>query len=158
MFTYLNVNLKQNKLNKNHQEINMRSFNWNLKNFVPLYMSCSFKRNKQKRYKEIKFPWEYTRAMQNSFTDSTILCLCPEAAKWSKDILSLKKKSVISLNVYSQAWNRKLSRMLNNSIQDRSKEFLQNKNNNNRRISWKSHRSQWSLHNKYGQSKAKDWW
>ena len=31
---YINVNvLKQNKLNEDHQEINMRAFNWNLKNF-----------------------------------------------------------------------------------------------------------------------------
>ena len=56
---YINVNvLKQNKLNEDHQEINMRAFNWNLKNFVSLYTSYSFKRNKWKCYKETKFPWE----------------------------------------------------------------------------------------------------
>ena len=27
VFIYVNVNLKQNKLNKNHQEINMRALN-----------------------------------------------------------------------------------------------------------------------------------
>ena len=91
VFIYINVNLKQNKLNKNHWEINMRAFNWNLKKFVSLHMSHSFKRNKQKCYKETKFPWEYKRAMQSSFTDNTILCLCPDGAKWSKNVLSLKK-------------------------------------------------------------------
>ena len=54
---------KQNKLNKDHQEINMRAFNWNLKNFVLLYTSYSFKRNKQKYYKETKFPLKYKHAM-----------------------------------------------------------------------------------------------
>ena len=69
----------------------MRAFNWNLKNFVSLYMPYSFKRNKQKCYKETKFLWEYKRPMQSLFTDNLILCLCPEAAKWSKNVLSLKK-------------------------------------------------------------------
>ena len=54
---------KQNKLNKDHQEINMRAFNWNLKNFVLLYTSYSFKRNKQKCYKETKFPLKYKHAI-----------------------------------------------------------------------------------------------
>ena len=35
--------------------------------------------------------------------------------------------------------------------------FLGNNNNNNKKTSWKSHQSQWSLHNKYGWSKAEDW-
>ena len=42
---------------------NMRAFNLNLKNFVSLYTSYSFKRNKQKHYKETKFSWEYKHAM-----------------------------------------------------------------------------------------------
>ena len=92
VFIYVNVNLKQNKLNKNHQEINMRALNWNLKNFVSLYTSYSFRRNKQKCYKETKFSWEYKCAMQSLFTDNTILCLYPETANWSKNVLSLKKK------------------------------------------------------------------
>ena len=69
----------------------MRAFNWNLKNCVPLYTSYSFKRIKRKCFKETKFPWEYKRAMRSLFTDNPILCLCPEAAKWSKNVLSLKK-------------------------------------------------------------------
>ena len=44
-------------------------------------MSYSFKRNKQKRYKETKFPREHKRAMKSLITDNTFLCLCPEAAK-----------------------------------------------------------------------------
>ena len=42
-------------------------------------------------------------------------------------------------------------------VQDLSKEFLGNNNNNNKKTSWKSHQSKWSLHNKYGRSKAEDW-
>ena len=63
---YININLfKQNKINKDHQEINMKAFNWNLKNFVLLYTSYLFKRNKQKCYKKTKLSWEYKHAMQN---------------------------------------------------------------------------------------------
>ena len=40
-------------------------------------------------------------------------------------------------------------------VQDRSQEFLEN--NNNDKISWKSQWSQYSLHDKYGWSKAKEW-
>ena len=32
----------------------MKAFNWNLKNFVSLYTSYLFKRNKQKYYKKTK--------------------------------------------------------------------------------------------------------
>ena len=67
---------KQNKLNKDLRKVSIRAFNWNLKNVVPLYTSYSFKRNKRKRYKETKLPWEYKRAMQSLFTDNTVLCLC----------------------------------------------------------------------------------
>ena len=35
--------------------------------------------------------------------------------------------------------------------------FLGSNNNNNKKTSWKSHQSQWSLQNKYGWSKAEDW-
>ena len=50
---YININIfKQNKLNKDPRKINMRAYNWNLSKVVSLYMSYSFKRNKQKRYKE----------------------------------------------------------------------------------------------------------
>ena len=66
----------------------MGAFNWNLKKFV---FNLSFKRNKWKCYYKIKFSWEYKRAMQSFFTDNTILCPCPEADKWSKDVLPLKK-------------------------------------------------------------------
>ena len=59
----------------------MRAFDSNLKKFVSLYTSYSFKRKKRKRYEETKFPLKYKRAMQSLFTDNTILCLCPEAAK-----------------------------------------------------------------------------
>ena len=48
---------------------------------------------------------------------------------------------------------------LNSKIQvkDRSKEFLGDKNIiNKKKISCKSHRSQWSLHDKYERSKAKE--
>ena len=41
-------------------------------------------------------------------------------------------------------------------VQERSKEFVRNKNNiNKKKISCKS---QWSLHDKHGQSKAEDLW
>ena len=44
-----------------------------------------------------------------------------------------------------------------NIVQDCSKKFLGNKNNiNKKKIAWKSHWSQWSLHDKYGQSKVED--
>ena len=115
MFIYINFNLKQNKLNKNHWEINMRAFNWSLKNFVSLCLSYSFKRNKRKCYKETKFPWEYKCTLQSLFTNNTILCLCPEAAKWSKNVFSLKNKYVISLNIYSRARSRNMFQMFNNS-------------------------------------------
>ena len=157
---YININLfKQNKLNKDHRRINMRAFIWNLKNFVPLNTSYSFKGNKQKYYKETEFPWEYKCGMQSLFTDNTILCLCPEAAKWSKNVFSLKKCG-ISLNIYSWAQNRKLFPLFNNPKKTSSrlfKKYIWNENNN-KKISWKSHQSQWSLHDNYGQSKAKDWW
>ena len=42
-------------------------------------------------------------------------------------------------------------------VQGHSKEFLRNYNTNKKTISWKSHQSQWSLHDKYGWSKVKDW-
>ena len=88
----LKLNLfKQNKLNKNHREINIRAFNWNLENFVSFYMSYSFKRNQRKSYKKTKFPWEYKHVMQSLFTNNTILCTCPEAAKWNTTVLSSKK-------------------------------------------------------------------
>ena len=45
---------------------------------------------------------------------------------------------------------------LNNS--KKTKELLQNKKNNNKKISWRSHCLQRSLNDKSGQSKAKDWW
>ena len=38
VFIYINVNLIQNKLNKNHRVINMRAFNWSPQNFESLYM------------------------------------------------------------------------------------------------------------------------
>ena len=59
----------------------MRAFDSNLKKFVSLYTLYSFKRKKRKCYEETKFPLKYKRAMQSLFTDNTILCLCPEAAK-----------------------------------------------------------------------------
>ena len=43
-------------------------------------------------------------------------------------------------------------------VQDCSNEFIRNKNNINKKLSWKSHWSQRSLHDKYGWSKAKYWW
>ena len=50
---YINVNLlNPNKLNKDYQEINMRAFNWNLKNFVSLYVSYSKERNKNATMKQ----------------------------------------------------------------------------------------------------------
>ena len=89
---YININLfKQNKLHKDHWQINRRAFNWNLNNVVPLHTSYSSKRNKWKHYKETKFPWQYKSDMQSLFTDNTILCLYPGAAMWSKNVLSLKK-------------------------------------------------------------------
>ena len=132
---YINVNLfKSNRLNKDHWEINIRAFNWNLENFVSLYTSHSFKRNKHKCYKKTKFPTKYKCVMQNLFADNTILYIYPEAAKWSKNVLSLKKKSVVSLNIYSQAQNRKLKAeyltIPRKKVQDHSKKSPRNKNNN----------------------------
>ena len=44
-----------------------------------------------------------------------------------------------------------------NIVQDCSKKILGNKTNiNKKKIAWKSHWSQWSLHDKYGQSKVED--
>ena len=43
-------------------------------------------------------------------------------------------------------------------VQDRSKQFLGSKNNIiKKKISWKSHRSQRSLLDKYERSKTEDW-
>ena len=42
-------------------------------------------------------------------------------------------------------------------MQDCLKKILRNKNIN-KKISWKSHRWKWSLHDKYGWSKTEDWW
>ena len=55
---------------------------------------------------------------------------------------------------------RKCVQILRKQVQYRTKEFLGNKININKKkisISWKSHWSQWSLHDKYGRSKAQDW-
>ena len=61
---YINIKLlKQNKLNKDSQELNMRASNWNLRIFLSFYVSYSFKRIKRKGYKETKFPWKYERVM-----------------------------------------------------------------------------------------------
>ena len=88
VFIYINVNLKQNRLNKNHREINMRVFNWNLKNFASLYTSNSFKRNKQKHYTETKFPWEYKYRVRLQITQSNVYALkLPSEVK----MFSLKK-------------------------------------------------------------------
>ena len=40
-------------------------------------------------------------------------------------------------------------------VRDHSKEFLQNKSNNNKKISWKSHQSQRSLHDNMGGERPK---
>ena len=82
---YINL-FKLNKLNKDHREINMRAFNWNLRNFVFAYVMIIVK--------ETKFPGKYKRAMWSLFTDNTILCLFPEGAKWSKNVVSSKKVSL----------------------------------------------------------------
>ena len=41
--------------------------------------------------RETKSPWKYKRIMKSLFTDNTILYLCPEAVKWSKNVHSLEK-------------------------------------------------------------------
>ena len=52
-FECCNVSLfKQNKLNKDHQEINMRAFNWNLKNLLSLNTSHSKETNENFKRKQ----------------------------------------------------------------------------------------------------------
>ena len=134
----------------------MRAFNWNFRNFVSLYMSPYFKRNKNATRKQ-SFLENINLQCIVCFTDNTVLCLCPEATKWSKNVLSLKK-SVISLNIYFWARNRNCFECLTiprKQIQDHSKEFLWNKNNNDEKISWKSYWLQWSLHDRLGVQRPK---
>ena len=89
-----------------------------------------------------------------------MLYLYPEATKWIKNVLSLKKSLSLALTSTLEHGIESCFEFLTiprKQVQDRSKEFLGNENNNNKKISWKSHWSQWSLHDKYGWSKVKDW-
>ena len=82
--------------------------------------------------------------MHSFFTDSTVLCLCPEATKGSKNVLSLKKSMLLA---YTFTLGHGIEScfeclIIPRKVQDCSKQFLRNKNNFNKNIFWKSHQYQ----------------
>ena len=58
---------------------------------------------------------------------------------------------------FEKVGNANTQWLWNNDFKIVQKNSLEIKNNIKKKITSKSHWSQWSLHDKYGQSKAKDW-